>query len=234
MEEVITNPQPAEISISSEEQNENFNLEHEENQNKDLVQVTKTSINKPEVSYEESFIKTIEKENMLNRYLPISKSNLTSLPLEEVSYLKKKSKLELEKANNKENNQYNLNKKEKESIASISLGDCLIKKKSKLELEKEEFQRMIQQQKEEKLKSIILNEENDKVLKIEISPYKNTNEENSNQFIKIDKHLCEICKSEGFVHKGKIFPRCKHYYHNVSEQTYIIYYTEMSFVLKVY
>ena len=170
--------------------------------------------------------------NDLERYIPIKKLEKAKTQEEEITFLKKKSKLEIEKEKAKnikiDNNENICSNKIKELKTNEfgSLDDCFIKRKSKLEIEKEKFANLMSKMKEEqRIKNTKkYNNEEDTVLKIESSiklPEEKILIENK-MINKIPSNICEICKLEGILTKGKLFPKCKHYYHSVSRNLYYI------------
>lgn len=210
----------------------------EENQGPEVQLQTQTQ---EESNLENSYIVEVTRPNpleMLDRY---TKSNTTYMKqkikmIEESNFdkigknfdfLKKKSKLELEKEKAKEMNKENvsnINKIIKTQQSTVSIGDNFIRKKSKLELEKEQFAELLCKAKEEQLKKKT-NSPEETVVKLEDCVF-NLKEKETSQVEKkeskildkptIVRFVCGICNLEGEMFKGKLFPKCKHYFHNVS------------------
>lgn len=212
---------------------ENQNIEMEIIEEKDYI--------------EDSYInKIVEKEivenNIFDRYANVrtnfmkeklKKLNQENLEhFENTSFIKKKSRIEIEKeANkkilshgnidealieNKENNSSLLNRKMINSNNHLSLDETLIKKKSKLEIEKEAF-KLLQEKKKEISVKDPMNKE--MVLKLDENWLKSKQIEENNNKLTTSKSIpikrCFICKLDGEIIKGKDYGVCGHWYHTV-------------------
>lgn len=142
--------------------------------------------------------------------------------LDSMEFLKKKSRLEIEKEQSlkernieQKENINTINNKSNLSSGYVALGDCLLKKKSRLEIEKEAYANLIKkarQEEHEKQKTLSHEDMILKVTDINHEEPKATEKEET----KVKKSICGICSAEGPIIKGKIFPKCGHYFHSVS------------------
>lgn len=202
-----------------------------------------------DATLENSFIAEVAKLNPLQLLDRYTKSSTTYMKqkikliednnvdrIGNFEFLKKKSKLEIEKEKALELNKENIsnaNRQAKSQLSTISIGDNFIRKKSKLELEKEQFAELLSKAKEEQLMKKTNNHE-ETVFKLEDCNF-SLKEKESNQTKKpelkvteekspasVAKFICGMCNTEGELLKGKLFPKCKHYFHNVSTINFIL------------
>lgn len=175
---------------------------------------------------------------MKEKLKDIMEKNYDSFGGESLILKKKLSKLEqdIQKAKeNKENKENSslevnkdnlLNKKHENNNGKLaSLGECFVKKKSRLEIEKELFAKQLleKQQKHQVNKQSICSQQ---VFKLDNNIIHDKGEtDNINEDSKFNKNntskftekafTCQLCQIEGNLGKGKQFPKCQHYYHNV-------------------
>lgn len=227
------------INKSINSNNDLISLELREEPDSKSIETEIINNNKNETYTLESYVTRYLPINNKDKKLNINKYNYSNndKDFNSIEFIKKKSRLEKEKdiSKSKSNIDKAINyvNKKNQNQNFESLSNYLIKKKSKLELEKEAFKEILRKNKQEELKKITnTNNYDELIIKLDSSLNKNEviNSEithNNKENINTDNYknlteVCNICNSKGSKIKGKVFIKCKHYYHNVSIFNYIL------------